>query len=289
MVVEFRRALLDAAPTLARDLPWIAHTDPWAVLVSEFMLQQTQTSRVVAPWTAFLTTFPTPASCAAAPLSSVLRAWAGLGFHRRAKFLHETAIALTRDFGGAVPTTVAELRQLPGVGAYTANAVASFAFARPVAVLDTNVGRVLARALANERLTPKRAQELADELLGTADSRTFNQAMLDLGAQFCTSRPACATCPVARQCRWHRDGGEDPAVLSGGVSKKQSTFAGSDRQVRGQILAVLRAGPASWSTLASNAGSDDEVRVRKIVASLVADGLVEQRRATWHLVGDLAR
>ena len=289
MLTTFRRALLRAAPSLERDLPWIRHADPWAVLVSEFMLQQTQTSRVVGPWTSFLERFPTPGDCADAPLSEVLRAWEGLGFHRRAKFLHEAAVMITRDFGGVVPATVVELRQLPGVGSYTANAIASFAFGHPVAVLDTNVGRILARAVANERLSPADAQRLADELRGSSDSRQFNQAMLDLGAQFCTSRPACETCPVSRHCRWRQEGGDDPAVLSGGVSKKQSTFAGSDRQLRGRILATLRMSATSYADLLANAGTDDDERVQRILQGLLADGLVEARGTRWHLAGEVAR
>jgi len=289
MVVAFRRALLRAAPTLERPLPWINHADPWAILVSEFMLQQTQTGRVVGPWAAFLERFPTPTVCAHAPLSEVVRAWSGLGFHRRAKFLHEAAIAITTDFGGTVPDTVSELRQLPGVGSYTANAVASFAFGRPVAILDTNVGRVLARAVANKRLTPRQAQELATDALGGSESRVFNQAMLDLGAQFCTSRPRCDDCPVSRVCRWRHEGGDDPAVLSGGVSKKQSAFVGSDRQIRGRLLAVLREGSASTATLRARAGTEDNVRVAAVLQTLLADGLIERRRSTWHLAGDPAR
>jgi len=289
VLTTFRRALLRAAPSLERDLPWIRHADPWAVLVSEFMLQQTQTSRVVGPWTSFLERFPTPGDCADAPLSEVLRAWEGLGFHRRAKFLHEAAVMITRDFGGVVPATVVELRQLPGVGSYTANAIASFAFGHPVAVLDTNVGRILARAVANERLSPADAQRLADELRGSSDSRQFNQAMLDLGAQFCTSRPACETCPVSRHCRWRQEGGDDPAVLSGGVSKKQSTFAGSDRQLRGRILATLRTSATSYADLLANAGTDDDERVQRILQGLLADGLVEARGTRWHLAGEVAR
>ena len=125
-------------------MPWIG-TDPWSVLVSEVMLQQTQTSRVIGPWTRFLEAFPTPTSCADASLSEVLRLWSGLGYHRRAKALHDAAIMIRDDFGGMVPRQVDELRRLPGVGEYTANAVGSFAFGHRVAVIDTNVGRVLGR------------------------------------------------------------------------------------------------------------------------------------------------
>ncbi|MBW4077408.1 MAG: A/G-specific adenine glycosylase, partial [Acidobacteria bacterium] len=139
----FRRALRRAAPGLQRPLPWIRHPDPWAILVSEIMLQQTQTSRVVEPWSLFLQRFPTPGACADAPLSSVLTLWGGLGFPRRAKALHTTARMIRDDFDGVVPSDVRSLRSLAGVGEYTANAVASFAFGQRVAVLDTNVGRIV--------------------------------------------------------------------------------------------------------------------------------------------------
>lgn len=141
----FRRELRRFAPEISRTLPWIGHESPWAVLVSEVMLQQTQTSRVIEPWTKFLERFPTPRSCADVALAEVLGAWRGLGYHRRAKALHDTARVLRDEFDGVVPRTVKELRTLPGVGEYTAAAVASFAYGEHVAVLDTNVGRVLAR------------------------------------------------------------------------------------------------------------------------------------------------
>src|SRR5271155_3499156 len=151
-LVAFRRALRRAAPGLQRDLPWLNDARPWAILVSEVMLQQTSTSRVKEPWERFLALFPTPAACADAALSDVLVAWSGLGYPRRAKALHDAARIIRNAFGGVVPDTVDDLVRLPGVGASTARAVATFAFAKPVAVLDTNVGRVLARAVANAPL-----------------------------------------------------------------------------------------------------------------------------------------
>jgi len=127
---------------------------------------------------------------------------------------------------------VADLRRLPGVGEYTANAVASFAFGECVAVVDTNVGRVLARAVANRTLSVRDARVVANELLPRSNAAAFNQALLDLGAQFCTSTPRCDPCPMARVCRWHVEGGPDPAPRSAGVSRPQSKFQGSDRQAR---------------------------------------------------------
>jgi len=284
-----RRSLLRAAPELRRDLPWIACGDPWAILVSEVMLQQTQTSRVVDPWHRFMERFPTPLSCAEAPMALMLRSWEGLGFHRRARNLHNAARMLVDEFGGEVPRDVASLRRLPGVGEYTAHAVASFAFGAPVAVLDTNVGRVLARAVANRTLAVAEARSLAAQTLAPRSSARFNQAMLDLGAQFCTATPRCATCPVRRVCRWHREGGNDPAPSSAAVSKPQSTFAGSDRQMRGRMLARLRVGPVTEAELLALTGGFDEKRGRRVLASLATDGLVERHGLRLQLPGETPR
>jgi A/G-specific adenine glycosylase len=256
------------------------------VLVSEFMLQQTQVSRVVAPWSRFVSAFPTATSCADAPLAEVLRLWAGLGYHRRAKALHGAAVMIRDDFAGEVPNEVDQLRLLPGVGEYTANAVASFAFGRPVAVLDTNVGRVLARALANRSLKKVEARTLAKELLGRSDSAIFNQVVLDLGARYCRSTPQCATCPVASKCRWHQEGGDDPAIRSAAVSRPQSRFVGSDRQLRGTVLRVLRDGPRTKDSLLAHCDDTDGPRCESILDGLVRDGLVQRSGRTVHLVGD---
>ena len=271
----FRRALRRVAPRIARPLPWIKHGDPWAILVSEVMLQQTQTSRVIEPWQRFLEHFPTPSSCAEAPLARVLELWSGLGYHRRAKSLHECARAIRDRFDGRVPFDVAELRSLPGVGEYTAHAVASFAFGERVAVLDTNVGRVLARALVNRTLSPREAREAALRLLPRSATSEFNQAMLDLGAQFCRATPQCARCPVARTCRWQNDGGPDPAPRSAGVSRPQGAFEGSDRQLRGRMLARLRQGAATRGELRVAGAAATTERSDRVLQGLVTDGLVE--------------
>jgi A/G-specific adenine glycosylase len=281
-----RRALRKAAPAMARDLPWIG-AEPWPVLVSEFMLQQTQTVRVVEPWRRFLDAFPTPQDCANAPLADVLRLWAGLGFPRRAKYLHETAKAICERFAGLIPSTPAALRSLPGIGSYTANAVASFAFGAPTAVLDTNVGRVLARAVANRPLRPQEAQQLADAVVPPRESARFNQALLDLGAQFCTRQPQCEYCPVSKACRWHREAGEDPAPQSAGVSKPQSRFEGSMRQLRGRVLGMLHDGPVATPALLS-AWPSDTHRMAECLAGLERDGLIVERGQQWCLVGESA-
>jgi A/G-specific adenine glycosylase len=257
------------------------------VLVSEVMLQQTPASRVIEPWKRFLERFATPTECADAPLSEVLTLWHGLGYPRRAKALHDAARKIRDDFGGVVPSGLVDLRSLPGVGDYTAAAVASFAFGERVAVLDTNVGRVLARAIANQRLSKSAAQNLAQALLPREDAASFNQAMLDLGAQFCRAVPTCATCPVALRCRWRREGGDDPAPQSAGVSRPQSPYEGSNRQLRGRVLGVLREGPRSREELHDTLADVPTSRREAVLASLVDDGLVAKSDHRFSLAGAL--
>jgi A/G-specific adenine glycosylase len=215
----------------------------------------------------------------------VLRLWSGLGYHRRAKALHDAATMIRDEFDGAVPSEIDELRRLPGVGEYSANAVGSFAFGRHVAIVDTNVGRVLARAVANRSLSTREARALATELLPRTQAAAFNQSMLDLGAQYCTSTPRCATCPVARQCRWSQEGGPDPAPRSAGVSRPQPRFEGSDRQARGRVLAALRERPRSTQQLLTCLDVDAD-HGATLIAGLVADGLVTRRGHLVHLSGD---
>ena len=238
------------------------------------MLQQTQSPRVIAPWTTFLERFPTPRSCAEAPLSDVLRLWSGLGYPRRARALHTAARQMVSDHDAAVPSTYEQLRQLPGVGDYTASAVASFAFHLPRAVVDTNVGRVLARAIANRPLTAKEARETARALLPRGDSSAFNQSMIDLGARFCRSSPACADCPMKKVCRWNIEGGVDPAPQSAGVSRPQSRFAGSDRQLRGTVLKQIQVRPVPPGRLRAAFRDIEEARYRGVLESLERDGLI---------------
>jgi len=281
----FRRLLHHAAPSIGRSLPWVGDQRPWAVLVSEVMLQQTQTSRVIEPWQRFLERFPTPSACADAPLAEVLTLWQGLGYPRRAKALHDAAGIIQERFGGVVPRDLEDLRSLPGVGEYTAAAVASFAFAQRVAVLDTNVGRVLARALENRTLARSEARRLADALLPRNDVALFNQAMLDLGAQFCRATPHCEICPVASHCRWRQEGGEDPAPNSAAVSRAQSPYEGSNRQLRGRVLRALREGPHSEGQLDVTLSDVSAQRREDVLASLERDGLVTRRGRRVSLAG----
>lgn len=267
----WRARLRRLAPTLSRNLPWTGLDDPWAIAVSELMLQQTQVSRVLPIWRAFLDQFPTPAACAAAPTSAVVRAWAGLGYHRRALFLQRAAQDMVRDHGGLVPSEVSALEALPGFGAYTARAVASFAFGRPVGILDTNVGRVLSRAVTGVTLTRSQAQGWADAIAGTVESGVLNQALLDLGAQYCTSTPRCVDCPVRRACLW-RGVGPDPAARSAAVSKAQSRFAGSRRQRRGQLLAALRERSLTDAEATALVGADGP----DILDAFVTEGMAKR-------------
>jgi A/G-specific adenine glycosylase len=227
--------------------------------------------------------FPTPSACANASLADVLSTWHGLGYPRRAKALYETAKMLRDEFNDTVPSSVEQLRQLPGVGEYTAAAVASFAFGEAVAVLDTNVGRVLSRALANRRLLPSEARALATELLPRQHSAAFNQSMLDLGAQFCRAVPRCDVCPLARHCAWHEDGGEDPAPLSAGVSRAQSTFKGSNRQLRGRVLKALLDGPRSRYQLTDALSGVTKSRADEVLTGLIRDGLITQHSRVFAL------
>ncbi len=269
-----QRALLRWWERQARDLPWRRTRDPWAVLVSEVMLQQTQVARVVPRYEAFLERFPDPAACAAAPLAEVLGLWAGLGYNRRARDLHRAAASVVEAHGGRFPAELGALLSLPGVGPYTARAVLAFAFEHDVGVVDTNVGRVLAR-WEGRRLRPSEVQRLADAAVPSGAGWRWNQALFDLGAGPCARRaPKCGNCPVARWCAW-RGEGDDPADGSAGVAGGQSRFEGSDRQGRGRLVDALRAaGRVPAGGLAGAAGwPDDPARAARVAAGLVADGL----------------
>jgi len=265
-------AVLDWWAGEQRDLPWRRTRDPWAVLVSEVMLQQTQVDRVVPKWHAFLDRFPDPTTCAAAPVGAVIEAWAGLGYNRRGVALHRCAMTVVEEHGGELPLDLAALLDLPGIGPYTARAVLAFAGERDVAVVDTNVARVLARQ-AGGPLRPREVQALADALVPSGQGWAWNQAMLDLGATVCRARDVrCGDCPVAPTCSWRGGPGPDPAVGSAGVSGGQSRFEGSDRQGRGRLVDALRRGPVV--DLASTAGwPDDPERAARVADTLVADGL----------------
>lgn len=270
------------------ELPWRATRDPWAVLVSEMMTQQTQVARVVPAYLRFLDAFPDPAACASARLGDVVRAWRGLGYNRRAAHLHRASQAMVADHGGQVPATLSALLALPGVGPYTAHAVLAFAFGLDVGVVDTNAGRVLARAVAGRPVGHREAQDLVDTMVPAGRGWEFGQALLDLGALVCGAvAPACDRCPIRSSCRFARRGRRppDPARGSAGVSIAQAPFDGSDRQGRGRLIDTLRHGAVPCGAVATAAGwPDDPERARRLADALVAEGMVvRDRRGTLRL------
>jgi A/G-specific adenine glycosylase len=263
-----------------RDLPWRRTRDPWAVLVSEVMLQQTQVARVTPRWESFLVRFPTPEACAVAPLADVLREWQGLGYPRRARNLHATATRVV-ELGG-FPRDLAGLLALPGVGKYTARALLAFAFEIDAAVVDTNIARVYARVLG-ERLTATGVQAAADEACPQGEAWFWNQCLMDLGAVLCRpADPRCEECPVVAGCRWHDSGRPDPAVGSANVSVRQARFEGSDRQARGRLMKALSTGPVRCADVAA-VMARDEATASRLLAALETEGMCQTDRLTVRL------
>lgn len=263
----------------ARDLPWRrAHTSAWGVLVSEVMLQQTPVGRVVPAYLAWMDRWATPAQLAADTAGEAVRHWGRLGYPRRALRLHAAATYCVARHDGRVPSRHAELLALPGVGPYTAAAVASFAFQQRHAVLDTNVRRVYARLL-DGRATPSTASPSARERLAAerllppepAAAAAFSVAVMELGALVCQSRaPRCGSCPIAPACSWLLSG----RPTATGHPRGAQPYAGSDREVRGRLLAMLRERPQASRLELDAVWRDSEQRERAL-ASLVADGLIE--------------
>ncbi len=264
----------------ARDLPWRRPgTTPWGVLVSEFMLQQTPVSRVAPIWVEWLRRWPRPSDLASAGQADVLRAWGKLGYPRRALRLHAAATAIAEVHADRVPDDLDALLALPGVGPYTARAVLAFGYRRRAAVVDTNIRRVIARAVhgAGDAGPARTAADLADaDALLPADDPTaarFSAALMELGACVCTARrPRCATCPVRQRCAWQAAG--RPAYT--GPVKPAQRFTGTDRQVRGRLLDVLRDAPGPVTRAALDAAWHDAGQRDRCVLSLLDDRLVEQ-------------
>lgn len=269
--------ILDWYTGAARDLPWRSPgASPWAIFVSEVMLQQTPVARVEPVWRQWLARWPTPPALAAATPGDVVRAWGRLGYPRRALRLHQAAIAMVERHGGTVPLTHEELLALPGVGVYTAAAVASFAHGLRATVVDTNVRRVLARAINGQALPgpslTRAEMALATSLLPRDDQvPTWNVAVMELGALVCAARAArCDQCPVADLCEWRAAG--YPAY-DGPVRHGQS-WHGTDRKARGALLAVLRDAEGSVTAAdLARAWPDDPAQRARCLDSLVADGL----------------
>lgn len=271
--------LIDWYGCAMRALPWRATgVSAWQILVSEFMLQQTPVARVVPVWLDWVARWPTPSATADAGAADVLRAWGKLGYPRRAKRLHECATIVANEHGDIVPDDVETLLGLPGVGAYTARAVACFAYGKRVPVVDTNVRRVVARAVngradAGNPSIARDHAEVAALLPDSPAAQMFSAALMELGATVCTARgPRCGVCPLTA-CAWRDAGypaGEAPA-------RRVQPYAGTDRQVRGKLLDVLRAasGPVQRAQLDVVWLNDPPQRDRAL-DSLLVDGLVEQ-------------
>ena len=274
-----RERVLDWYAVNARPLPWRdASCSPWGVLVSEVMSHQTPVARVEPVWHEWMRRWPTAADLAAESPGEVVRAWGRLGYPRRALRLREAAVAIVERHGGTVPDDEVDLRALPGVGAYTAAAVAAFAFGRRTTVVDTNVRRVIARAVEGKAFAAP-ALTVAESALAAslvpadpATSATWNVAVMELGALVCQARsPRCEECPVLDLCAWVAAG--RPA--HDGPARRGQAWHGTDRQVRGAILQQLRdsTGPVSRTALA--AAGPDAGQVDRCLASLVEDGLLE--------------
>jgi A/G-specific adenine glycosylase len=276
MPAQLAPVVRDWYAAAARDLPWRAPgVTPWGVLVSEVMLQQTPVVRVLPAWRSWLARWPEPADLAAAAPGDAVRAWDRLGYPRRALRLHAAARAIVDRHGGRVPDSEDELRALPGIGAYTAAAVVAFAFGGRTAVLDTNVRRVYARLLdGRPEPTPtitvaERKRALA--LVPCEDPGGYAVAVMELGALVCTARtPRCDDCPVQPECAWWSAG--RPAAVT---RRRAQAYAGTDRQVRGRLLAVLRTHPDPVGPARLVEVWQDAEQRERALAGLLADGLAE--------------
>jgi len=257
-----------------RDLPWRISRDPWAILVSEFMLQQTQASRVVEKYKTFLKRFPNPTTCANSTPGKVIELWSGLGYNRRAINLHRTAKIIAEKHKRTVPDELSLLLDLPGIGDYTARAILAFSFEKDVAVVDVNVKRVLSR-LEGRTLSMEEAQSIADQNLPTGEGWRWNQAMIEIGATICTARKTkCDKCPLKETCTWTRNqAATDPAISV--KSKRLETFEGSDRQGRGKLINALRNEPIMEKDAPQIFGwPNDHKRCKRVLEKLEKDGLI---------------
>jgi len=272
--VHPREALLEWYRPRRALYPWrSADPDPYLVLVSEVMLQQTQAARVVPAYREFARRFPTVMKLAAAPRRDVLRAWSGLGYNRRALNLSEAARTIALVYAGRVPSAPETLRTLPGVGPYTAAAVASIAFDEPVPALDTNVARVVARARLGaepHEMPRSRLREAAAEWLDRKRPGAWNQALMDLGREVCRPLPRCGICPLSESCTFRRSGIEPRRP-----PRRQPPFPGSFRRVRGAVVRALRNHSSlSIQSLARESGEPSE-RVMEAIRALAREGLVD--------------
>jgi A/G-specific adenine glycosylase len=273
VVARVHQCVLDWYAVNQRDLPWRRTRDPYAILVAEVMLQQTQVDRVLPKWYAWLERFPTLASLAEASPADAIRAWQGLGYNVRALRLHGVARQAVTQLDGQLPRTVAGLLALKGIGRYTAGAVACFAYEQPVAMVDTNVRRVLSRVF---RVAPSAVESLADRVVPPAAAYAWNQALMDLGATLCRAqRPLCLVCPLVAEC-----GGPSEAAASlTGLKGRQGEFRGSRRYYRGRIVDLLSKLPAGATVTVDDlaarlAPADERQLLVSLVGQLAAEGML---------------
>jgi A/G-specific adenine glycosylase len=266
-----------------RDLAFRRTSDPWAILVSEVMAQQTQAARAAEAWSRFIVQFPTPGALAGASPAAVIRVWRGLGYNRRAVALRDAAIAIVEHHGGQVPESLEALQALPGIGPYTARAVLAFAFGRPTAPLDTNVRRVLGRAFGPLPTSPRALQAVADGLVPPSAPAAWSHALMDLGATICGPRePRCDHCPLRPWCRsliprTRERIATEPAPSARRTSARRTPpFPSTTRWLRGRILDRLRdAHDGEWVSLEGPIGDHGVAAVRAALRSLEAEGMLE--------------
>jgi A/G-specific adenine glycosylase len=271
---QMQSAVLDWYAANGRDLAFRHTSDPWAILVSEVIAQQTQAARAAEAWTRFIAAYPTPASMAAASAAGVIRAWRGLGYNRRALALHRAARVIVDDHDGRVPGSLEALVALPGIGPYTARAVLAIAFDRPVAALDVNIDRVLGRAFGLGPAAPARRQAEADALVPIDRAAHWTHALMDVGAAFCRPRePRCDACPIRSWCP--AAGAPAPASSRAKAKASAPRFESTNRWLRGRILDALRDAPDDgWVHFDSAIGTHPLPAVSTALSALAADGLI---------------
>ena len=280
---ELRDAILTWYAARGRELPFRDTTDPYAILVSEAMAQQTQAARAGVAWTRFMARFPTVESLADAPPADVLRAWQGLGYNRRAINLQRAARVIVDEHGGHVPSDLASLEELPGVGPYTARAVAALAFGVPVGAVDTNVRRVLGRVVAGDAgvMDAAALQRVADEAVPPDQPGFWTHALMDIGATLChPRRPECEPCPARPWCRYVPAGSTAsvPRAAANRHTARETAvrFTSTSRWLRGRIVERLRGVPnGEWLEVSGPIGDHDQAAVDVALAALARDGLVE--------------
>ena len=260
----------------ARPLAFRRTADPWSVLLSEVIAQQTQAARAAEAWTRLIAEFPTPAALAAVSPATAIRAWRGLGYNRRAVALRAAAIAIVDEHGGRVPDTFESLVRLPGIGPYTARAVLAIAFDRDVAALDTNIRRVVGRAMLGEPASvPSRGfQALADGFVPRGRAAMWTHALMDIGAAFCRKRdPRCGACPLATHCRYLAAG--RPPEQPRAARPPAQPFPSTSRWLRGRILDRLRDAPdGAWVSIDAPIGAHDQATIDRVLAEMASQGMV---------------